>query len=123
MFDFYEKRKLRNILYSKPVLAMLAVIILLFSYSVWGAYQKEAETRGKWNQRASVLDELKDRESGLQTEIDRLDTPRGLEAEIRNKYEVAKDGEEVIVIVEPPDEEATTAPSEQKGFWARLFGL
>lgn len=123
MFDFYERRKMRNIVYSKPILALLAVVVVLLAYSAWGTYQKEFETRETWKNRASVLSGMKERESELQQEIGRLGTEKGVESEIRSKFEVAKEGEDVIVIVEPPEEEATTAPPEEKGFWARLFGL
>ena len=122
MFDFYEKRKMRNVLYSKPVLVLLGVVVLLFIYSVWGAYQKETETKEKWKAREEVLTELEGRESELEEEIDRLNTEKGIEAEIRSKFEVAKEGEEVIVIVEPPEEEVSSAPREEKGFFKRLFG-
>lgn len=123
MFDFYEKRKLRNILYSKPVLGLLVVIMFFFAYTAWGALEKELETRATWKERAAVLSELEGRETELEAEIERLKTEKGIEAEIRSKFEVAKEGEEVIVIVEPPEEENTIRLLEEKGFWARLFGL
>jgi len=122
MFDFYEKRKVRNIVYSKPVLVILTIIMVAFIYSVYGALEKERETRLIRDQRNAVLNELHEREIILQQEIDRLGTPKGLEAEIRSKFEVAKDGEEVIVIVEAPfDEEKIVIPQE-KGFFQKLFG-
>ena len=123
MFDFYEKRKVRNIMFSKPVLVLLGIVVLLFVYSVWGAYQKESETREKWKNREEVLIELEGREKELSTEIDRLETEKGTEAEIRSKFEVAKEGEEVIVIVEPPEEEVRDAPPPKKGFFKRIFGF
>ena len=123
MFDFYEKRKLRNIVYSKPALVILTIIMIAFIYSVYGALEKERETRLVRDQRAEVLDELYDRDELLQSEIDRLNTSKGLESEIRSKFEVAKDGEEVIVIVEAPSDEKKVIVSEEKGFFKRLFGL
>ena len=113
---------MRNIVYSKPILALLTIVAIFSIYVVWGAYQKEYDTRERWGGRAAVLDELKDRESGLQLEINRLETEKGIEAEIRSKFEVARSGENVIVIVEPPEEEATVIP-EKKSLWRRIFGL
>ncbi len=122
MFDFHEKRKARTILYSKPLLLFLALIVIGMTYSVYGALEKERDTRTTRDQRATVLDELHIREHVLQQEIDRLNTEKGIESEIRSKFEVAKDGEEVIIIVEAPEEaEEDVVPEEEKGFWARLF--
>jgi len=123
MFDFYEKRKMRNIVYSKPALVLLGIIMLAFVYSVYGAIQKERETRVVREQRESVLNELHEREEVLQKEIDRLNTEKGVESEIRSKFEVAKEGEEVIVIVEAPEEEEEFIPQEEKGFFKKLFRL
>ena len=122
MFDFYEKRKARNIVYSKPMLVILAILVIAFMYSVYGALEKERETRVVKNQRAAVLEELSEREEVLQLEIDRLNTEKGIEAEIRSKFEVAKDGEEVIVIVEAPSGEEPRSNEEKGGFFQRLFG-
>jgi cell division protein FtsB len=93
----------------------------ILSYSVWGAYLKESDTNERWKSRESVLTELQGRESELQTEIDRLETAKGIEAEIRSKFEVAKEGEEVIVIVEPPKEDGEVITPEEKSFWERIF--
>ena len=123
MFDFYEKRKARNIVYSKPALVILTIITIAFIYSVYGALEKERETRLIRDQRAAVLDELHEREAILQKEIDRLNTGKGLESEIRSKFEVAKEGEEVIVIVEAPREEEEIIIREEKGIFEKLFGL
>lgn len=124
MFDFHERRKLRNAVYSRPVLALLGLLVLLFTYSVWGAWEKEYETRTKAESSAAALGDLQNRKEGLEKKISDLNTERGVEAEIRNKFEVAKDGEKVIFIVHSPDETATETPQVgQRGFWSRLFGL
>ena len=123
MFDFHTKRKARNAIYSKPVLLFLGIVVIGFMYSVYGAFEKERETRSVRDQRAAVLSELHVREAALQGELDRLSTEKGLEAEIRSKFEVAKEGEEVIVIVEAPEDEETLPEEEEKGFFERLFGL
>ena len=124
MFDFHERRKLRNVIYSRPILVLLGILILMFSYGVWGAWEKEYEIRAKTESSATVLNDLQSRKQGLQEKISELNTERGVEAEIRNKFEVAKDGEKVIFIVHPSDETATETPkTAPKGFWSRLFGL
>lgn len=124
MFDFHERRKLRNILYSKPILVILGIVFVLLIYSAWGSYQKEFETREKRDQRAAVLEDLQGRKAALEGELERLNTERGVEAEIRSKFEVAKEGEDVIVIVDAPEEkEESPQTPEKEGFFRRLFGF
>lgn len=123
MLDFYEKRKLRNILYSKAILSILGILILLLLYSVWGVYEKERETRVKKSQRVEILDELRGRETLLQNEVDRLSTERGIEEELRSKFEVAREGEEVIVIVDAPEDEIVIPVAEPLGIFERILNI
>ena len=71
------------------------------------------------------LNELKDRKDKLASEIDNLNTASGLEAEIRSKFSVVKQGEQVIVVV--PADTATTTAAEQPGFirnlWNRFMNI
>lgn len=122
MFDFHEKRKLRNIMYSKPILGVLVIVMLFFGYVSFGAFEKERSTNEVKNQRASVLSELEERKEELRTEMERLETDRGIESEIRSKFEVAREGEEVIVIVDAPEEEVIIKEPEEPSFFERLFG-
>ena len=49
-------------------------------------------------------------------EIARLDTERGVEEEVRNKFEVSKEGEGVIVLLDKKEEEVKI--DKKKGlFW------
>jgi cell division protein FtsB len=123
MLDFYEKRKIRTILYSKPVLILLAAVIAMLSYSVWGVYIKERETLAKKNQRAAVLEELVEREQILEEEINRLNTARGIDEELRSKFEVAKDGEKVIVIVDGKEQDETERTTEKKSLFERIKNI
>ena len=123
MFDFYERRKMRNVVYSKPVLILFLGVSIFMLYSVWGVFEKEKDTRVKKNQRAAILADLEEREEVLRDEIERLNTEKGIEEEIRSKFEVAKDGEKVIVIVEPPEEVNTTDIKQKRGLIKRILDL
>lgn len=123
MFDFHERRKLRNIVYSKPILFILGVAVIFFSYSVWGAFQKERETITKKNQREDVLNELQERKDILIEEIDSLKTDRGIEAEIREKFEVANEGENIIIIVDPPESDVADFIFEEKSIWEKFLNI
>lgn len=117
MSDFYEQRRIKHFLYSWPFIILLGVILVIFFRAAWGAYLDERETQIVKQQRVVYLDELKDREASIQTEIDRLNTSRGVEEEIRQKFEVAKEGEGVIVIVDAPEDLGSSAEKPPRGFF------
>ena len=125
MLDFHEKRKLKNIVYSKPTAAVLFVLAILLSMSVFERYKAERETAAKRAERAAELAELESRAAVLDAHVQRLQSDRGIEEEIRDRFEVARQGEEVVVIVGAADEpEDTTTPvhtEEVPGFFSRLL--
>ncbi|MCW9054376.1 MAG: septum formation initiator family protein [Candidatus Pacebacteria bacterium] len=123
MFDFYEKRKIRYWLYSWPSVVLLIIIAGLLTHGVWGVYQQARQTRINKNQQLAHLEGLEAREQAIQSEIDRLNTTRGVEAEIRQKYEVAKEGEQVIVIVDTPRSMGDENGGERGGFWDVLVDI
>lgn len=121
MLEFYEKRKLKRLLYSRPALVLVGLVAFFMLFPTWNAYSNMQET---FEKRASAEDELAEllvRESELQTEIDRLTTEQGIEAEIRRKFEVGRAGEQLIVIVGEPEEviveeEVVLPPSKLRSF-------
>ena len=121
MFDFHEKRRMRNLVYSKISLFFLLVIIFLLAYTIWGVYQKERETQIKKTQRAQVLIEIEERERVLEEEIERLSTERGVEEEIRSKFDVARAGEQVLVIVDAKEEDVLLESEEEASAWQRFL--
>lgn len=123
MFDFHEKRKLKQFLYSKVTLAVLTIVVLLLLNSVWNIFLKERETSVIRKKLEREFLELKEREVLLREEIERLSTPRGIEEEIRSKFEVAKEGEETMVIVDPGREDNADTDDSKKSFWSRLFNI
>jgi cell division protein FtsB len=120
MFDFYEQRKIRQFLYSWPLLILLGIILVIFLRAAWGASVQERETQVIKQQRLAYLEELEAREASIQAEIDRLSTGRGIEEEIRQKFEVAKEGEKVIVIVDAPEDSGPSSEKSSRGFFQRV---
>lgn len=111
MFDFYEKRKLREIFFSKAVAGIVFVLAILLSISAYSRYTAERETREKRVDRAHELEELNMRAAALESKVNHLESERGIENAIREQFDVAKEGEEVIVVV---DESAKNAGVEKQ---------
>lgn len=84
-------------------------------------YKKERDTRLRRIEQREVLDELEGREESLREEIERLSTERGIEEEVRSKFEVGKEGEEVVIIVDNPDDEDVNKKEIEKTFLQKIF--
>jgi len=121
MFEYQEKRRIKRILYSKPAIVILLVLILLLANAVWGVYEKARGTGIKKAEIKRELDELAKRREELKREIDRLSTVRGIESELRSKFNVARAGEGVIVIVESGENEDEVKQTADTRFWSKFL--
>ncbi len=120
MLDFHERRKLKALLYSKPAAAVLIGIAILLSSSVYERFTREREVALRRHELEAKLLDLKGQAAALEAEVERLRSDRGIEEELRDRFEIAKSGEQVIVIV--GGEQGTTASataevSKEGGFF------
>ena len=100
MFDFRERRKIRGWLFSKPAIALLFVVSLFLARSVLGLYEKERTAAERYAVAAARLEELKTNAALLEEKVAYLRSGRGMEEEIRRRFDVVKEGEQVVIIVE-----------------------
>jgi cell division protein FtsB len=129
MFDFHEKRKIRDILYSAPVIGVLFLLAFIVSYAAYHRYSVAAEMQVKLDERRALLQELKQRATVLDGKVKYLEDERGIEEEIRNRFDVAKEGEQVIILINGEGSTHTTTTPEahvpkkddaKEGFFDRL---
>ena len=59
----------------------------------------------------------------LEEEIERLSTERGVEEEIRSKFDVARAGEQVLVIVDAKEEDVLLESEEEVSAWQRFLNF
>lgn len=102
---------------SKPVLAFLAILMLIFAWSVIGLLGKMASTRENRKIAQNKLIELEKQKQQLSSDIEKLKTDEGVEESIRTKFGLAREGEGVIVIVEDQNPPKTEEVSSG-GFWS-----
>jgi cell division protein FtsB len=123
MFGFHEKRRIQRLLYSRYFVLFMCLPISLLFLAVWHAYQTEQETGARQAELATELSKLQLRAADLEHNIATLDDPRGVEAGLRERYEVGRQGEEAIVFVEqdPPEKVQTASSTEERGLWERLM--
>jgi len=113
-----KKRKKRYLI-GLPMAILAVVILLVFVRATWKMYQRDALSRENLKTAEEQLAALEAREADLQAKIKMLETPRGIEEEIRANFSVVKEGEKVISLVE--EEATTTATTTEKKPWWRLF--
>jgi cell division protein FtsB len=101
MLDFRERSKMRRIVYAKPTILVLALLTLITARSAFGMYQKSKEAIAKRDKATAELQALKSRQEELDQDIARLGSERGQEEEIRDRFMVAKEGENVIIVADP----------------------
>lgn len=110
-------------MYSRPFLVFLCIPVGFVTYVAWHAYSTAQETRERRIELAGELARLDDRTTALEYDIANLDDPRGVEAALRKRYEVGKEGEELIVLVEdqkPPEQ--NVLPLHTPTLWEKVKG-
>ncbi len=90
MFDFHEKRKIRSILYSKFTIGILLILVGFLLMSVYERYSVEREMAAKREAKERELHDLEYRAAVLESKVDDLRDARGVEEELRNRFDVAK---------------------------------
>lgn len=103
MFDFHEKRKIRKVLYSKVVFIILLFIAVLLSTSAYSRFIVAQQTKERLEDRRIDLKALETRAEVLGSKVEHLENERGIEEELRNRFDVAKEGEQVVIILEDRD--------------------
>lgn len=90
--------------------------------------EKERETAKKKDIILANIETLRKREDTLTTDINKLKTEDGVEETIRDKYQVVKEGEKMVTIIDEEKKNNTEveAPVEDSSFlgWIkRLFKI
>ena len=119
MRNFQEKIGIRHIMQSRLILVFLGVIILVFAWSVIQLVSKAEETAKNKNIAEDKIAELQKGKEKLSSDIAKFQTEKGIEENIREKFGLAKEGENMIVIIEDknlPEKEEV----ESNGFFSFL---
>lgn len=123
MREFQEKRKLRKIIFSKKILVLLLLILFFLVYSTAKIYFKSREALSKNKEIKNELAQLNQRKSELEKENSRLETESGTEEEIREKFDVLKPGEKVVVIVDKNSGNDKINSGKEAGFFGKILSF
>ncbi len=116
-----KQKNRKNILYTIPVLLVFFVLLFFIGKAAWNTYGKMTQSSERRQQAEAELAELESRYDALSEKVEYLETEKGIEEEIRTKFNVAKEGEKVFVIV-GEDEGAGDEVKVERGIFGRIWG-
>lgn len=125
MRDFSKRRgRAREFLRSLGAMAValvLAVATILSLRAAWHMYEKFAHAGAARHAAEEELEKLQKREAEVQAAVGELSSERGIEAAVRERFGVVREGEGEIRIVR--DESSGEAPKKQETLWQRLWKI
>lgn len=113
------------VLHSYITAGVLLALCVGLSFSVYDRYVIEREVSARLYEKEAELEAIRERKASLLEKVEYLNDESGVEAEIRKHFDVAKEGEQVVVLVEKDRGEQSTSSAknnESKGsFWSRFL--
>ena len=102
MVQYNQRKDPMRVMWRRLLALVLVIFVAVAARGVWSVYQKAQDSGNLKIEAQAKLDDLKKRELELRTDISSLRSDRGIEAELRERYNLAAAGESVIIIVDPP---------------------
>jgi cell division protein FtsB len=109
MATFREKHDPIRVFWKRLGMAALLALVIMAASGVWNVYHKDRESRALRVQSEIELAHLEQQQTQLNTQITKLESPRGKEETLRQQYAVGKQGERMIIIVDPEESKAVPA--------------
>jgi len=120
MKSFQKRRRLRYIIQSKPFLIFLGVFIFVFIFSVFDFMNKMEKAIKNRKIIEDKIIELEKSKEKLNSDIVKLKTEEGIEENIRDKFGLAKEGENMILIIDDKNLSEVEENINSKGFFSFL---
>ena len=112
-----RKRKKTHWTNRTYVLVLVIVLFFLSARAAYHIYQSKKQSEEAAISKARELANMQEREIYLKQELQKLSTTAGREAEMRDKFGVGSEGENLAVIIES---KATTTSDNSPGFWQSI---
>jgi cell division protein FtsB len=99
MASFGKEKTLTEYMYTKPVVFALGILVVFLGASVYERYIVERQMYLRRQETQQERQQLIERKLQLEERVEYLSGERGIEEEIRTHFDVAKDDEQVIILV------------------------
>jgi len=117
MQNYQEKRKLRKVIHSNATIILLFIVFIVLGISTARIFLKSRLAFINSSKIEKELSALTDKRDKLRKELEKLQSEAGMEEEIRKKFNVAKSGEEVLLIMDKDGGNGTDTKKESIGIW------
>ena len=104
MLQFYQKRTWRIIISSPLAIIVLVLMLFFLARIVYERYTIERAMATRRLESELRLESLVERKAQLQQKVEYLSNDRGIEAEMRLNFDVARPGEQVVIILDKETE-------------------
>jgi len=122
MPQFGKKKQLTDYLYTRPVAFLLGVVFVLLVFSVYNRFTIEREMAARRVEVEMKQQELEERKDSIKKEVEYLEGERGIEEELRKRFDVAKEGEQVIILLGEDEAEAVEINEpEERNKWYQFW--
>ncbi len=102
-------------------LLVLLLLIIVLMRSNLGIYNKNMRASERASDAQSELLKIQEREAVLDKNLTHIKTTKGVEEELRRKFDVAREGEHLLVIVDKEVE--VTPPVIKDSLWSKFIGI
>lgn len=104
MLTFQQKRFLRQVVTSRVMHVLLLLVVIGLGTAVYGRYEIAQDMAERRERAEANLTELEARKAALEERVEYITSERGIEAEMRRQFDVAREGEQVVIILDEPAE-------------------
>lgn len=118
-----RQQRIMALLRQRLTIILLLVLVLLLIPAVWSAFGKEIESRGNRIRAEAYLAQQLERKDSLEQEVKILSSEQGIEDALRHRFDVGREGEGVIYIVDPVPTSTTNEPSSWDSFFGRIRSI
>src|ERR1035437_1515309 len=125
MQELRQRQVIKRRLYSTLSLIFFTIITLLLIRGTYVVVLKELESSSKMKALNASKQSLVSRQAELKNSIQSIQTDSGIEKEIKEKFNVSKSGEHVVVIVDPKTIASSSMPISTpwyKKLWDSIMG-
>lgn len=98
--EFQEKKTVRKIIFSTPVLVLLAILSLWMAYGTVSALITLKNLSQKNKELSAKIEDVKEQRAELEEKTLLLNTEYGIDLEARKEFNLKKPEEEVILFVD-----------------------
>lgn len=112
MFDFQQKRWLRSVFTSRITWVILLVIASFIFVSTYDRYLIARDMADRRLGSEAEITALELRKTNLDADVQYLSNERGIEAQMRRQFDIAREGEQVVIILDDTFIASSSLPVE-----------